>query len=126
MWIIAGLAAAALLWDTLLGWLGHAIILALEWLELTVDVIYEELLSLTPETSQMATAWTGFLTALALMVWGGLKLRQLYLRYKEKGLAWKQAKLDEFWQWWGALPWFKKLGYMASVCVFLALMILTN
>lgn len=126
MWIIGGAAAAVLLWDTLLGWFGHAIILALEWLELTVDVLYEEVLSLTPEASQMATAWTGFLAALALLVWGGWKLRRLYLNYKDRGVAWKQARQEEFRQWWRRLSWLKKLGYVASVGAFLALMILTN
>lgn len=126
MWIIAGLFAMWLLWDELLGWLVHAIILALEWLELTVDVLYEELLSLTPEASQLATAWTGLAALIALITWSGFKLRKFYLRYREQGMAWKQAKKDEFRTWWGMQPWFKKLGYAASLCAFLALMVLTS
>jgi len=124
--IIGVLIVFAFTWDTLLGWLGHAIILILEWLELTVDTIYEELLNLAPEASQMATAWTGFLAALALIGWGAYRLRKLYLVYKDKALAWKQTKQAEFSRWWAALPWFKKLGYAASVCAFVALMIVTN
>lgn len=115
-----------MLWDTLLEWLAHAVILALEWLELTVDVLYEELLSLSPEESQLATAWTGLAVFIALLTWAGFKIRRLYRVYKERGLAWKRAKEAEFWGWWGLLPWFKKLGYAASVCAFLALMVLTN
>jgi hypothetical protein len=126
LWIIAAVAAAALLWETLLGWLGHAVILALEWLELTVDTIFEELLSFTPEASQMATAWTGFVVLLVLLGWGGYRLRQFYLGSKDRAIAWKQEKQEAFYRWWGGLPWFKKLGYAASVCAFLTLMILTS
>ena len=98
--------------------------ITLEWAEKTGDILFEEVLDLTPESAQKATAWTGLFLAIGLSGWGGYKLRQKYLRAKVAAPDWWKDKKTQMKTWWAALTWTQKLGQIVGWMVLLSLMIL--
>ncbi len=89
-------------------------ILALEWAHKTLDFLYEDVLGLEDDASKKASAWTGFLLIIILIVWGGRKLHQLYQHMKATFPQWWLEKKAGMSNWWASLPWLLKLAYIAG------------
>ncbi len=110
--------------ELLLPVLEEAVLLTLEWAEKTADILFEEGFGLSPESSQKVTAWTGLLLAIGLSVWGGYKLRKMYLQAKAVAPGWWKAKKAEMRTWWVALSWTQKLAHIAGGLVLVSLVVL--
>jgi hypothetical protein len=110
--------------DLILPVVEEGFVLLLETLELVVDTLFEELLHLAPEVAQLATAWTGLIALIVLLIWGGFKLNALYHRAKTAVPLWWDAKMDEIDTWWRTLPWTQKAAVLVSTLGSLVLLIL--
>jgi hypothetical protein len=124
-WIIAGVSLFLVLGDHLLEWVGEALFLSLETLEMSVDTLYEDVFHLDAEASQQATAWTGFVVFVALLIWLGLKLRRQYLRLRELAPDWWAEQKSEFKAWWQTLPPRMKLAHFLGGLTVLTLLSLS-
>jgi hypothetical protein len=85
-------------------------LLAFEWAHKTLDVFFEVLIGLESESSQKASAYTGLILLVALLVWGG---RVLHKKYQLFMASWGDIK-SEWLAWWNTLPWFTKLAYIVG------------
>jgi hypothetical protein len=109
--IIAGLFGLILGGELLLPVIEEVGLLALEWAHKTLDILYEDVLGFGDEASKKASAYTGLLLIIALLVWVGYKLHQKYLRTK--------AVMS---QWWASLTWLVKLLYIAGGLVLIGIL----
>jgi hypothetical protein len=102
----------------------EGVILVLESLELTLDVLYEKALGLDAETAQQATAWTGLLLAIGLT---GLLLYKLptLINNIKAFLARRWALRKQAIKiWWPTLNWQQKLTHIAVLSLFLGALVL--
>lgn len=90
------------------------IVLALEWLELSLDTVFEEVLKFEPYGAQKATAWTGALVFFLLLIWCAHYLRNRYQRVQRAWPQWSAARKNEFAEWWAALSWELKLANLGG------------
>jgi hypothetical protein len=88
-------------------------LLALEWAHKTLDIIYEDVLGFGDEASKKASAYTGVLLIIALLVWVGYKLHKKYLRTK--------ADMSK---WWASLTLFVKLLYITGGLVLIGIFVM--
>jgi hypothetical protein len=102
--------------------LEEAILIPLEFLEKFVDIGYETLGGLDSYASQKATAWTGAVVFVALLIWGGYKLKKLYHRAMAAAPTWWEAKKAQMREEWRAMSWKEKAGYMGSVIAMFGLL----
>jgi hypothetical protein len=109
--IIAGLFGLILGGELLLPVIEEVGLLALEWAHKTLDILFEDVLGFGDEASKKASAYTGLLLIITLLVWGCYKLYQQYQRTKILVS-----------QWWASLTWFVKLLYIAGGLVLIGIL----
>jgi hypothetical protein len=110
-WFLAGITLIFIFSDSLLHLVGEAVFLSLETLEMSVDTMFEELFHLAPESSQLATAWTGATVFVILLVWIWKKLKKLNQRFQNGFPGWWIEQKKEFYAWWNPLPGPLKLAH---------------
>ena len=110
--------------ETLLEVLEEVGFLAFEWAEKTLDLLFEELLDLTPEAAQKTTAWFGLLMIMGLVGWLCYWLYRQYGRFKAGFSHWREAKIAELEAWWGELPWLEKLFHVLFGFALLGILVL--
>jgi len=107
--ILVSILVLAIAGHLILPVLGEGSLLLLETLELTVDTLFEELLDFAPESAQIATAWIGLITLVALLVLGGLKLKATLQSVRKSAPSWWANKLHELQSWWESLVWYHQV-----------------
>ena len=124
VWILGGLVGLILGGEMVFHPLGEAIVILLEFLEKFTDIAYETLAGMDAYQSQKATAWTGFIVALGLLFWGGIKLKKLYYRAKAAAPQWWEDKKKEIRLEWQQMSWKEKAGYLGGVFAMVGLLTL--
>ena len=99
-------------------------VLALEWAHKTLDFLFEDIIGLEDDASKKASAWTGFLLIIMLVVWGGYKLYQQYLRMKVALPGWWRKRKHEMNDWWTSLSPFIKLVYVLGGLVLVGILVM--
>lgn len=104
--------------------LEEAGILAFEWTEKTLDVFYESLFDMAPESAQKATAWTGLLLILLLIGWGGRSVHGNYHKTKANFSHWRKDKKAELEAWWQGLPWSMKIAHALGLSLLIVVLMM--
>ncbi|HUL10569.1 MAG TPA: hypothetical protein VLU73_00105 [Methylococcaceae bacterium] len=110
--------------DLILPILKEGVVLILESLELMVDTLFEELLHFAPEVAQLATAWTGLILLIALLIWGSVKLKAVYYRLRAAAPVWWAAQMNDTRTWWESLIWYHQVLVVACGVGVLLLMLM--
>jgi hypothetical protein len=128
---LLALIAAALIFAFDATWpiLEEILIVAIEFVEQELEHLFDETLGLGHYYGQVATAWTGFLALLALIVWLTRRSIRLAKRTKEQLPVWRKEKraqvegwlrrtLDTFNVWWQPLSLPRKIGVATAAILF--------
>lgn len=112
--------------EALLPLLEELVMLALEWAHKTLDLLFEEVIGLEEEMSKKASAYTGLLLLIALIVWGSHKIHQKFQQMKASFPLWWAESKAEMNSWWRNLAWSQKvlfalvlLALVASLSMFI-------
>ena len=117
--IIAALLGLILGGEMMLPLLEELVILALEWVHKTLDILYEDVLGFGEESAKKASAWTGVLLLIGLIVWGCMKLYQQIRRLIAAFPTWWKESKAEFNAWWSSLSVLYKSLVVFGFIIFL-------
>lgn len=123
--IISALVLGVMYWEILWDLISEFVPLTLEFVEESLDTVYE-LVGLSPPIAQMATAYTGVVLALVLFyillrksITITKKTRQTVTAYKSvyKDLSnqWYARKRAQAMEWWDTLDWMQRIAAIGAL-----------
>ncbi|MCX7112906.1 MAG: hypothetical protein NTX45_22875 [Proteobacteria bacterium] len=120
--IFAGLFVLVLGGEQMLPLLEELGMLAFEWVHKSLDFLYEDIIGLEDEVAKKASAWSGFLLLIGLIVWGCIKLYQQFQRMKSAMPQWWAETKAGLGCWWTALPGLQKVVFMILLIALVGVM----
>ncbi|MFZ4703396.1 MAG: hypothetical protein ACOYMG_25425 [Candidatus Methylumidiphilus sp.] len=110
--IFAGLFGLILGGEQILPLLEELGMLAFEWVHKSLDFLYEDIIGLEDEAAKKASAWSGFLLLIGLIVWGCIKLYHQFQRMKAAMPQWWAETKAGLGGWWAALLWLQRVVFV--------------
>ena len=124
LFIVACLFGLVLGGELLLPVVEEVAILAFEWIEKTVDALYETVFDMASESAQKAGAWTLLFLFTGLLIWASYFVHGKYLQAKRAAPIWWAGKKSELQRWWSSLTITMKLAHIAGYLALVVILVL--